>query len=38
MVATAGGFWLLLWLTAAAVGGSWAVVALVGRTRGGERS
>jgi hypothetical protein len=38
MVATAGGFWMLLWLAAAAVGGSWAVVALVGRTRGGGRS
>ena len=35
---TAGGFWLLLWLAAAAVGGSWAVVALVGRSRGGDRS
>jgi anti-sigma factor RsiW len=37
MVAT-GGFSLLLWLAAAAVCGSWAVVALVGRTRGGGRS
>jgi hypothetical protein len=36
MVAT-GGFSLLLWLAAAAVGGSWAVVALLGRTRGGGR-
>jgi hypothetical protein len=35
MVAT-GGFSLLLWLAAAAVCGSWAVVALVGRTRGGQ--
>lgn len=38
MVATAGGFWLLLWLAVAAVGGSWAAVALVSRTRGGGRS
>jgi hypothetical protein len=37
MVAT-GGFSLLLWLAAAALGGSWAVVALVGRTRSGGRS
>jgi hypothetical protein len=36
MVAT-GGFSLLLWLAAAAVGGSWAVVALLGRSRGGGR-
>ena len=38
MTVTAGGFWLLLWLAAAALGGSWAVVALVGRSRGGDRS
>ena len=38
MTMTAGGFWLLLWLAAAALGGSWAVVALVGRSRGGDRS
>ena len=37
MVAT-GGLSLLLWLAAAAVCGSWALVALVGRTRGGGRS
>jgi len=37
MVAT-GGFSLLLWLVAAAVGGSWAVVARLGRSRGGDRS
>ncbi len=37
MVAT-GGFSLLMWLLAAAVGGGWAVVALVGRTRVGGRS
>lgn len=37
MVAT-GGFSLLLWLVAAAVGSSWAVVALLGRSRGGDRS
>jgi len=35
---TTGGFSLLLWLAAAAVGGSWAVVALVGRNRSGGRS
>lgn len=35
---TTGGFSLLLWLAAAAVGGSWAVVALVGRSRSGGRS
>jgi hypothetical protein len=34
----AGGFSLLLWLAVAAVCGSWAVVALVGRTRSRGRS
>jgi hypothetical protein len=38
MTMTAGGFWLLLWLAAAALGGSWAVVALVVRSRGEDRS
>ncbi len=36
-VAAAGGIWMLLWLVAAALGGSWAVVALVGRPRTGRR-
>jgi hypothetical protein len=36
-IVTAGGFWLLLWLGAAALGGGWAVVRLAGRTRGGGR-
>ena len=35
---TTGGFSLLLWLAAAAVSASWAVVALVGRTRSGRQS
>jgi hypothetical protein len=30
--ATAGGLWMVLWLVAAGLGGSWAVVSLVGRT------
>jgi hypothetical protein len=38
MTVTAGGFWLLLWLAAAALGSSWAVMALVGRSRPGDRS
>lgn len=37
VVVTAGGFWILLWLAAAAIGGSWAVVALVARSRDGGR-
>jgi hypothetical protein len=33
-VVAAGGVWLLLWLVTAALGGSWAVVSLVKRSRG----
>ena len=35
-VTAAGGVWMLLWLVAAALGGSWAVVTLTGRHRGGR--
>lgn len=34
----AGGFWLLLWLVVAALGGGWAVVSLVNRSRVERRS
>jgi len=33
----AGGMWLLVWLIAAALGGSWAVMSLVTRPRRGSR-
>jgi len=37
VLAATSGAWLFVWLALAAVGGSWAVVAIAGRRRAGAR-